>query len=37
MKNHLFRKGLVLGLMILFVGASIIPSINGNIEQVKKK
>ena len=36
MKNHLFRKGLVLGLMILFVGASIIPSINGNIEQVKK-
>lgn len=30
MKKSLFRKGLVLGIIVLFVGASIIPSIGGS-------
>ncbi|MCK4364827.1 MAG: hypothetical protein KAW45_02125 [Thermoplasmatales archaeon] len=32
MKNNLFRKGLVLAIIILFVGASVIPSICRDIE-----
>ena len=31
MKNNMLRKGLVLAIMVLFVGASVIPSISGNI------
>ncbi len=31
MKNFVFRKGLVIGIIILFVGACILPSINGYI------
>ncbi len=33
MNNFVFRKGLVIGIIILFVGASVIPSVNGNIEK----
>ena len=33
MQNHVCRKGLVLGIIVLFIGASIIPNISGsNIE-----
>ncbi|MCK4365672.1 MAG: hypothetical protein KAW45_06450 [Thermoplasmatales archaeon] len=31
-KSYVFRKGLVIGVIILFVGASIVPSISGNVE-----
>jgi len=37
MKNELFRKGWVLGIMVLFVGASVIPSISGVIETDRKE
>ena len=33
MKDKLLRKGLVLGIIVLFVGAGIIPSTIGNIEK----
>jgi len=33
-KSNMFRKGLVLGIIILFVGAGFVPSIDGNIERV---
>ena len=31
MQKSLFRKGLVLGIIVLFVGASVVPSITANI------
>jgi hypothetical protein len=34
MQNRLFRKSLVIGIIILFVGACVIPSISGNIEKI---
>ena len=36
MQNCLFRKGLVIGLIILFVGASVVPSISGDDEEKNK-
>jgi len=33
MKNNLLRKGLVFGIIVLFVGVSIVPSISGNIRK----
>ncbi|EMR75238.1 hypothetical protein MBGDF03_00582 [Thermoplasmatales archaeon SCGC AB-540-F20] len=30
MKNNMWKKGLVLGIILLFVGASVIPSVLGN-------
>ena len=33
-KNDLIRKGLVLGIIVLFVGAGIVPSIGGNIGKI---
>lgn len=35
-KNHLIRKGLVCGIILLFVGASVVPSIDGNLVNNKK-
>ncbi len=32
MKNSIFKKGLVIGIILLFVGASVVPSIGGNVE-----
>ena len=32
MQKSLVRKGLVLGIIVLFVGTSVVPSISGNIE-----
>jgi len=32
-QNKMFRKGLVLGMLVLFVGASFIPPISGNISK----
>ena len=39
MQKRILRKGLVLGILILFVGASIIPSITGTIveKQIPKE
>ena len=34
MQKSMFRKGLVLGIVVLFVGASVLPSISGNIGEV---
>ena len=34
MRKSLFRKGLVLGIILLFVGMSIIPSINGTMNDL---
>jgi len=31
MANNVFRKSLVIGIIMLFLGASIIPGISGNI------
>jgi len=31
-KNNMFRKGMILGIIVLFVGASVVPSISGNIK-----
>ena len=36
MQNKLFRKALVLGIIILFIGASVIPSISGNFSKIAK-
>ena len=33
MKKSMVRKGLVLGIIILFLGASVLPSISGNIKE----
>lgn len=33
MKNNTWKKGLVLGIIVLFIGASVIPTISGNIEK----
>ena len=35
-KKYVFRKGLVIGIIILFVGASVVPSISGNVEEKNK-
>lgn len=35
MKNSKFRKGIVLGLIVLFVGAGVIPSLGGTIIEKK--
>ena len=35
MLNGMWNKGLVLGIIMLFVGASFIPSISGNVEIIK--
>ena len=35
-KKYVFRKGLVIGIIILFVGASVVPSISGNVEGKNK-
>ena len=35
MNINLWKKGLVLGIIILFVGASILPSISGNVKNKK--
>ncbi len=35
-KYNVFRKGLVIGIIILFVGASVVPSISGNVEGKNK-
>jgi len=32
-KNSLYRKGFVIGIMVLFVGASILPSISGDLSK----
>jgi len=32
MKNNMLRKGLILGIILLFVGASVTPSISGDFE-----
>jgi len=37
MRNKLFRKSLVFGIIILFVATSIVPSISGSIGEVNKK
>ena len=34
MQKRLIRKGLVLGIILLFVGASVIPSISGNSSKI---
>jgi len=36
-KNTLFRKFLILGIILLFIGASFIPSINSNVIQTEVK
>jgi len=36
MQIGLWKKGLVLGIILLFVGVSIIPTISGNIKTIKK-
>ncbi len=33
--SFVFRKGLVIGIIMLFVGASVVPSISGNYESLK--
>lgn len=35
-KKYVFRKGLVIGIIILFVGASVVPSISGNLSNNKE-
>ena len=30
MKDRIFRKGLVIGIIILFIGAGVTPSISGD-------
>ena len=35
MKKRLLRKELVLGIIVLFVGASVVPSISGNFKKMK--
>ena len=35
MKKILFRKSLVIGIIVLFVGASLVPSISGNDGEVE--
>jgi hypothetical protein len=37
MQNRLFRKCLVVGIIILFVGACVVPSISGNIKTNNKE
>jgi len=32
----MYKKGLVLGIICLFIGASVVPSITGNIEEINK-
>ena len=36
MQNSLVRKGLVLGIIILFVGAGVFPSISGNTKNMNE-
>ena len=36
MQNWLIRKGLVLGIVVLFVGAGVAPSITGYDKDVEK-
>lgn len=33
MQNNMIKKGLVFGIIVLFIGASVVPTINGNIEK----
>ena len=37
MRKDVFRKGLVLGIICLFLGAGVAPSTIGKIEQTKSK
>ena len=37
MPNVLYRKGMVLGVIVLFLGTGIVPSISGKIGQTKSK
>ena len=34
MGNFVFRKGLVISIILLFVGANVLPSISGNVEKI---
>jgi hypothetical protein len=34
MQKSLVREGLVFGIIVLFVGASVVPSISGNVEKI---
>jgi len=36
MQNNMWRKGLVLGIIVLFVGASIVPGISGTIKNLNE-
>ncbi len=35
MKKNMIMKGMVIGIIVLFVGAGVVPSISGNIEEAK--
>jgi len=37
MKERLFKKGLVFGIIVLLIGISVIPSINANIDRLPSK
>jgi len=37
MKKYELRKGLVIGIIVLFVGASVVPIISGNTNNISHK